>query len=35
MTHVGVLIACAFNNTDNINKGTSMMRIRDLIQIQL
>jgi hypothetical protein len=32
MSHVGVLVACAFNNTDNINKGILMMRIRDLIK---
>jgi hypothetical protein len=35
MSHVGVLVACAFNHTDNINKGTLTMIIRDLIQIQL
>jgi hypothetical protein len=35
MSHVGVLVACTFNNTDNITKGTLIMRIRDLIHIQL
>jgi hypothetical protein len=35
MSYVGALIACIFNNTDNITMGTLMMRIRELIQIQL
>ena len=35
MSHVGALISCIFNNTDNITMGTLMMRIRELIQIQL
>ena len=26
------MVACAVNNTNNINKGTLMMRIRDLIK---
>jgi hypothetical protein len=30
-----LLGACAFNNTKNTNKGILMMRIRDLIKIQL
>jgi hypothetical protein len=35
LAHDGVLVECAFNYTDNIKKGTLMMRISDLIKIQL
>jgi hypothetical protein len=30
-----ILVACAFNNINNINEGTLMMRIRELIKNQL